>query len=97
LLLAEEQAQPPPAASQQPAEGSGPDGKGTPQDNSGTAQKGTTGWTGGSNEPPKGQSRAGSRALSPHAQDGAEDQPEMATGVDLKGPPMRFRASETPE
>jgi hypothetical protein len=27
----------------------------------------------------------------------ASDQPEMATGLDLKGPPERFFAGETPE
>jgi hypothetical protein len=27
----------------------------------------------------------------------AQNQPSMATGLDLKGPPRQFRANETPE
>ena len=29
--------------------------------------------------------------------DAAQNQPFMATGLDLKGPPRQFRANETPE
>jgi hypothetical protein len=40
----------------------------------------------------------GSRALTGNdGPDAAADQPEMATGADLKGPPMRFAPTETPE
>jgi hypothetical protein len=38
------------------------------------------------------QETTGSRA-----KESASDQPEMATGLDLQGPPERFLASETPE
>jgi len=57
---------------------------------------GSTGWTGGT-----GGSHVGKGATSgvgpASAQQDAADQPEMATGVDLKGPPTRFRAIDTPE
>ena len=58
------------------------------QDNSGTAPggMGSTGWTGG-NRGPTGTGN-------PEA---AADQPFMATGVDLKGPPRQFPAGQTPE
>jgi hypothetical protein len=39
----------------------------------------------------------GSRALIGNDAPDAADQPEMATGVDLKGPPVRFPAGDTPE
>jgi hypothetical protein len=56
--------------------------------NSGTAPEGmgSTGWTGGN----RGQTGTGN----PEA---AKDQPFMATGVDLKGPPRQFPAGQTPE
>src|SRR5262245_59197704 len=76
-----------PTAEQQPAEASGPDGKGTPQDHTGTQQRGATGWTGGAGK--RDKASVGSRALTgPEAQKQAAGQPEMATGVDLKGPPV---------
>lgn len=58
------------------------------QDSSGTAPegRGSTGWTGGSRD----QTGTGN----PEA---AADQPFMATGVDLKGPPRQFPAGQTPE
>src|SRR5262245_7864609 len=39
----------------------------------------------------------GSRALMGNEAADAADQPEMATGLDLKGAPVRFPASDTPE
>jgi hypothetical protein len=56
--------------------------------NSGTAPegRGSTGWTGGN----RGQTGTGN----PEA---AKDQPFMATGLDLKGPPLQFPAGQTPE
>ena len=39
------------------------------------------------------QNKAGA-ATDPEA---AQNQPFMATGLDLKGPPRQFRANETPE
>ena len=58
------------------------------QDSTGTAPegRGSTGWTGGN----RGQSRTDN----PEA---AKDQPFMASGVDLKGPPQQFAAGQTPE
>jgi hypothetical protein len=47
-----------------------------------------------------GQTRAvgvGSRALMGNEAPDASDQPETATGVDLKGMPVRFPAADTPE
>jgi len=61
---------------------------------------GSTGWTGGTGGSHIGKgatSGATSGAGSASAQQGAADQPEMATGVDLNGPPTRFRAIDTPE
>lgn len=37
------------------------------------------------------------QAAQVHDQDLAQTQPLMATGLDLKGPPMRFAPSKTPE
>ena len=64
-------------------------------DSTGTKSMGTTGWTGGN----RGQTKekAGSRAMTGEDQDSAADQPEMATGLDLKGRPTRFPAEKTPE
>ncbi len=58
------------------------------QDNLGTAPEGreSTGWT-GSNRGPTGTANPESAA----------NQPFMATGVDLKGPPQQFPAGQTPE
>jgi len=79
------------------------------QSGSGTApeHKGNTGWTGGSRDQPSqngpdagsqstaiGTTGQGSRNSDPEA---AANQPLMATGVDLKGPPRRFPANQTPE
>jgi hypothetical protein len=46
---------------------------------------GTTAWTEGRRD------RQGGRSA------GSADQPEMATGEDLKGPPIRFAPDDTPE
>lgn len=43
-------------------------------------------------------SGVGSRGLTGNDDPGdAANQPEMATGVDLQGPPVQFRADDTPE
>jgi hypothetical protein len=56
--------------------------------NSGTAPDGmgSTGWTGGN----RGQTGTGNPGT-------AKDQPFMASGLDLKGPPQQFPAGQTPE
>ena len=88
-LLAQESAKPPATAPERPVA--------TPDSgSSGTKEMGTTGETGGS----RGQTKpeVGTRAITgSEAQDPAADQPEMATGLDLKGPPARFPAAKTPE
>jgi hypothetical protein len=58
------------------------------QDNTGAAPDGmgSTGWTGGNRVP--------SGTGNPEA---AANQPLMASGVDLKGPPQQFPAGQTPE
>jgi hypothetical protein len=73
----------------------------TPQhgSSSGTAPEnmGATGWTGGS----RGQTHdsATTTGQGNSAQDtaAAKDQPVMATGEDLKGPPTQFPPNKTPE
>ncbi len=92
LLLAQESGKPSAAAQERPV-ATTPDSGGadaSPKD------KGSTGWTGGTRDQEK--RGVGSRALTGNdAQDLAADQPEMATGVDLKGPPHRFAPAQTPE
>jgi len=65
-----------------------------PQQNGtkGTAPEGagSTGWTGGTGGSFVGTDHFGSDS-SPNSQ------PEVATGLDLKGPPTRFPANRTPE
>jgi hypothetical protein len=73
----------------------------TPQHNSGSGtapeNMGATGWTGGS----RGQTQdsATTTGQGNAAQDAAaaKDQPVMATGEDLKGPPTQFPPNKTPE
>jgi hypothetical protein len=94
--LAQDQTNPPASALEKPAD---------PQDasGSGTAPEGigSTGWTGGSRSDEGKTTGSGSDNNGPSAPrtgpGAAENQPVMATGVDLNGPPTRFRASETPE
>ena len=54
---------------------------------------GTSGWTGGGSHVGKSETTGSSQRSS----DPAADQPEMATGADLNGPPHRFPANDTPE
>lgn len=68
----------------------------------GTAPQGmgSTGWTGGTGGSHIGtsnQQTTGMGAGKTPDNEAAADQPEMATGVDLKGPPTRFPANKTPE
>ncbi len=62
---------------------------------------GSTGWTGGTGGSHVGTSNqqttgASSESNTPN-NEAAADQPEMATGEDLNGPPTRFPANKTPE
>ncbi len=76
----------------------------TPKHNSDSGTKpenmGATGWTGGS----RGQTQdsattTGQGNAAQDAKDAAaaKDQPVMATGEDLKGPPKQFPPNKTPE
>jgi hypothetical protein len=76
----------------------------TPQHNSGSGtapeNMGATGWTGGS----RGQTHdsatttgQGSAADAAKDAEAAKDQPAMASGEDLKGPPEKFAPNKTPE
>jgi hypothetical protein len=70
-------------------------------------EKGATGWNGGakdqaSQDAPKGAQgdpvvETTGQKVQIHDQAAAKDQPETATGEDLKGPPKRFAPSQTPE
>ena len=71
--------------------------------------KGSTGWTGahpetGGATQTKAQGTPGSpvnettgQKVQVHDEAAAESQPEVATGSDLKGTPIRFAPSQTPE
>jgi hypothetical protein len=57
---------------------------------------GSSGWTGGTGGAHVGKNET--TGLSQRSSDNsAADQPEMATGADLNGPPHRFPADDTPE
>jgi hypothetical protein len=64
-------------------------------------ERGTDGIATGDGGQPKGERSkqgVGSRGLTGNpARARAADQPLMATGVDLNGPPVRFPAADTPE
>lgn len=69
--------------------------------------RGSTGWTGvhpdtggatmGKAKPGESKNATTGQSVQVHDQDEAKDQPLMATGEDLKGPPQRFAPSQTPE
>jgi len=56
----------------------------------GPEDRGSTGWTGGNRQQTKSETTGAGAS-------GASDQPEMGSGPDLKGPPVRFPANKTPE
>lgn len=74
------------------------------QNTAGDQEKGSTGWSGGSKDQ-VGQSAKGSETtgqatgqkVQVHDEALAKDQPLLATGEDLKGPPVRLAPSQTPE
>jgi hypothetical protein len=85
------------ALSQQPAQPTSPDREGARRI-SGNGAKTHGAKTQGAKTEGNRKQGVGSRALtSPEYQEKAADQPQMATGVDLKGPPMRFAPVDTPE
>ena len=63
------------------------------QAQNGPAEKGSTGWSGGSKDQP---SQSGTYP-EVHDEDQARNQPPLATGKDLKGPPIQLPPSKTPE
>lgn len=69
--------------------------------NSGTAPEhlGSSGWTGGSRGQTKDGATTTGQSTRPNSDDpeAAKNQPSMATGEDLKGPPAQFPANKTPE
>jgi hypothetical protein len=82
------------------------------QGNTTPDQKGATGWSGGARDQPSqlGGDKAAAPAdaaakpaettgqkIEVHDEALAKDQPAMATGEDLKGPPTQFAPSKTPE
>ena len=56
--------------------------------------RGTTGWSGGTTGAAQNLNARRPAASNPEA---PENQPLMATGIDLNGPPTRFAAGQTPE
>ena len=70
-----------------------------PGNNSGTAPEnmGATGWSGGSRGQTQDSATGTGQANSGTNSEAAKDQPVMATGEDLKGPPAQFPANKTPE
>ena len=70
-----------------------------PNSNSGTspAEMGATGWTGGTRGQTHDSATGTGQANSGTNSEAAKDQPVMATGEDLKGPPAQFPANKTPE
>ncbi len=63
--------------------------------NAGDQEKGSTGWGGGSKDQPTQGS--GAQKVVVHDEARAKDQPVIATGEDLKGPPTQLAPSKTPE
>jgi hypothetical protein len=73
----------------------------TTQQNSGSGtapeNMGATGWTGGSRGQTHDSATTTGQGSSAQDTEAAKDQPVMATGEDLKGPPTQFPANKTPE
>jgi hypothetical protein len=63
------------------------------QNGAGDQEKGSTGWSGGSKDQP---SQSGGTPQV-HDQEKARDQPALATGKSLNGPPVQLPPSKTPE
>jgi hypothetical protein len=73
----------------------------TPQHSSGSGtapeNMGATGWTGGSRGQTQDSATTTGQGNSARDAEAAKDQPAMATGEDLKGPPAQFPPNKTPE
>jgi hypothetical protein len=55
----------------------------------------TNGWGGGTKD--QSTPGGGNQGAEVHDEAEAQNQPAMATGLDLNGPPMKFPPSKTPE
>lgn len=73
----------------------------TPQHSSGTGtapeNMGATGWNGGSRGQTKDPATTTGQGTGAQDAEAAKDQPAVATGEDLKGPPKQFPPNKTPE
>jgi hypothetical protein len=73
----------------------------TPQHSSGSGtapeNMGATGWNGGSRGQTKDSATTTGQTTPAQDAEAAKDQPEMASGEDLKGPPEKFPPNKTPE
>ena len=87
MSFAQGTATPPGTAPERPA--ASPKSTGSPDHPQ--KEDGASGWTSGNRG--SGSVTTGQSSSS----DPAADQPEMATGLDLDGPPKRFPPSQTPE
>ena len=90
LSVAQNNMSPATGDAERPASHSDTTGSGTQQNGIGS-----TGWTGGSRSP--SNIDPGSQNASRVDPEALGQQPEMATGADLLGPPKQFPASQTPE
>ena len=80
---------PPASTMEKPAAVPHSSGSGTAPDG-----KGSTGWTGGARDQ---TSQTTGQSAGAQDAEAAKDQPAMATGEDLKGPPKQFSPRQTPE
>jgi hypothetical protein len=60
-------------------------------------EKGSTGWSGGSKDQSQTGPGTSGQAVVVHDEAKAKEQPPIATGKDLKGPPAQLAPSKTPE
>ncbi|HTQ83803.1 MAG TPA: hypothetical protein VMI47_11105 [Pseudolabrys sp.] len=73
------------------------------QNSAGHQEKGSTGWSGASKDQPSQSagkataSTTGQKTAAENDAAEARDQPFMATGEDLNGPPTQFAPDATPE
>lgn len=83
---------PPAATMEQPANPPHASGSGTNPEG-----MGSTGWTGGSRGQTNDSATTTGQSTGARDSEAAKDQPPMATGKDLQGPPTQFPAGKTPE
>lgn len=64
---------------------------------SGSEQKGASGWSGGAKDPVSQSGGPDKAAQNERDAEAARTMPEMASGIDLKGPARQFAPRNTPE